>query len=224
MSGPVHRSDVFTGKFVMILEPFQLILGMGDITGVTVPAILNPNNERLDESEGVAQRIMNAGGAELALECQSHKPIYTVLPVAAVVQTTSGNMKPKIEYVVYVVWPKYSEYSDKDAFQTTLVSSFVKFLRYTSDFLQVIALVIPAESLRTRDTPPLTIASALYSVLKNYKLELTRHVYVSDTLFYKLFQLLSAEPPHQLAVRPTPGLKAYRRRQLIERAKKRAQL
>jgi len=36
----------------MIFEPFQLILGTGDITGMTVPAILNPNNEHLDESEG----------------------------------------------------------------------------------------------------------------------------------------------------------------------------
>jgi len=179
---------------------------------------------------------MSAGGTEVAVDCQSHKRIYTVLSIAAVVHTTSGKMRPKIEYVDHVVWPKYSEYSDKDAFQATLVTSFVKSLRYTSDVLQVIALAIPAESLGTCDTPPLTIASALYSAFKNYKLELTRHettptlrtVYivsdVSDTLSYKLFQLLTAEPPQQLAVRLTPGLKIHRRRQLIGRVEKRAQV
>jgi len=73
----------------MMLDPFRLILGKGDITGMTMRAILNPNNEHLDESEGIARRIMDAGGAELALECQSHKRIYTVLPVAAVRHTTS---------------------------------------------------------------------------------------------------------------------------------------
>jgi len=113
---------------------------------MTVPAILNPNNEHLDEAERVAQRIMNAAGAEVALECQSLKRIYTVLPVAAVVHTTSGKMKPKIEYVMHVVWPKYSEYSDKDAFQAILVNYFVKCLRCASNVLQVAALAIPSES------------------------------------------------------------------------------
>jgi len=69
-SGPAHGLDVFTDKFVMILEPLQLILGAGDITGMTVPAFLSPNNEYLDEAKGVAQRIINAGGPETALECQ----------------------------------------------------------------------------------------------------------------------------------------------------------
>jgi len=143
-------------------------------------------------------------------------------------------MSPKIEYVVHVVWPKYSAYPDKEAFQVILASSFVKCLRYTSDVLQVIALVIPAESQGTRDTPPLTIASALYSALKTYKLWLEKNettptlhtVYivsdVSDTLSYRLFQLLSTEPPQPPAVQPTPGLKAYRRRRLIGRVEKRA--
>jgi len=171
-SGPVHQNSEFTEKFVMIIEPFQLIVGAGDITGMTVPAILSPNHEHLDESEGVAQRIISAGGAELALEFQSHKRIYTVLPAAAVVHTSAGNIRPHIEYVVHVVWPKHSEYSDEEAFHTVLVSSFVKCLRYTSDVLQVTALAIPAEGLGTRDTPPLTIAYALYSVLKKYHMEL----------------------------------------------------
>jgi len=61
-------------------------------------------------------------------------------------------MKPKIEHVIHVVWPKYSKYPDKDTFQAILASSFVKCLRYASDVLQVIALAIPAESLGTRDT------------------------------------------------------------------------
>jgi len=100
----------------MILEPFQLILGKGDITGMTVPAILSPNNEYLVEAKVVTQRIINAGGPEIALEFQSQKRIYTVLPVAAVVHTTSGKIKPKIKHVIHDVWPKYSEYPDKDKF------------------------------------------------------------------------------------------------------------
>jgi len=126
-----------------------------------------------------------------------------VLPAGAVVHTTARNMRPRIEYVVHMVWPKYSEYSDKEAFETILVGSFVKRLRYTSDVLQVIALAIPAEGLETRETPPLPIGSALYSALKNYNMEHTRNettptlgtVYIvtddSETLSYKLFQLLS---------------------------------
>jgi len=236
LSGPVHQNSEFTEKFVMIIEPFQLIVGAGDITGMTVPAILSPNNEHLDESEGVAQRIIRAGGTELALECQSQKRIYTVLPAAAVVHTSAGNMRPRIKYVVHVVWPKHNKYSDKEAFHTILVNCFVKCLRFTSDVLQVLALAIPAEGLETRDTPPLTIASALYSALKKYNMELVRSettptlrtVYIvtddSETLFYKLFQLLSAEPPQPVPVRPTPGLEAYRRRRLIEWVEKRAQL
>jgi len=208
----------------MIIEPFQLIVGVGDITGMTVPAILSPNNEHLDEYEGVVQRIINPRGPELAMECHSHKRIYTVLPVAAVVHTSAENMRPRIKYVVHVVWPKHSEYSDKEAFYTILVSSFDKCLRYTSDVLQVIALAIPTESLGTRDTPTLTIASALYSALKKYHTELVKNettpmlrtVYIvtddSETLSYKLFQQLSSEPPQPVPVRPSPRLKAYRRR------------
>jgi len=52
-SVPAHGLDVFTEKFVMIFKPFQLILGTGDITGMTVPAILSPNNEYLDKAKGV---------------------------------------------------------------------------------------------------------------------------------------------------------------------------
>jgi len=145
-------------------------------------------------------------------------------------------MRPSIEYVVQVVWPKHSEYSYKEAFQTILVNSFVKCLPYTSDVLQVRALAIPAEGIKTRDTPQLTIASALYSAQKKYHMELVRNettptlptVYIvtndSETLSYKLFQLLSSEPPQPVPVRPTPGLKAYRRRRVIEQVEKRAQL
>jgi len=57
----------------MVFEPFQLVVGMGNITGMMVPAILNPNNELLDESEGVSQRIVDAGSVEVAMECQKHK-------------------------------------------------------------------------------------------------------------------------------------------------------
>jgi len=86
-SGPVYQKSEVVEKFVMITEPFQLIVGAWDITGMTLPAILSTNNDHLDESEKVAQRIISAGGAELAMECQSHKQIYTVLPAAAVVHT-----------------------------------------------------------------------------------------------------------------------------------------
>jgi len=72
-SGPVHGTNIFTEKFVMILEPFQLIFRTDEITGMTVLAILNSNNEYLDENEGVAQPIMNAGGVEVVAECQSHQ-------------------------------------------------------------------------------------------------------------------------------------------------------
>jgi len=101
--------------------------------------------------------------------------------------------------------------------------------------LQVIALAIP-EGLETRNTPPLTITSALYSALKKYHTELVRNetkptlrtVYIvtddSETLSYKLFQLLSSEPSQPVPVRPTPWLKTYCRRRLIERVENRAQL
>jgi len=46
---------------------------------------------------------------------------------------------------------------------------------------------------------------------------------VTDTLSYELFKLLSAEPPQQLSAKPTPGLRAHRQRQLIQRVEKRSQ-
>jgi len=59
-SGPVHQSSEFTEKFVMIIEPFQLIVGAGDITGMTVPAILSPNNELLIMRCATPSELRNA--------------------------------------------------------------------------------------------------------------------------------------------------------------------
>jgi len=64
----------------MALTHFQLILETGDITGMKVKVILNPNNENLDEYTDISQQICDAGGRQLAHKLQGLRQTYSVLP------------------------------------------------------------------------------------------------------------------------------------------------
>jgi len=80
-SWPVNMGDTIVEKFVVALTPFQVILGTGNITEMTVRSITNPNTEHLNCSTGISKKIADAGGTAIALECGSHVRTYTTLPV-----------------------------------------------------------------------------------------------------------------------------------------------
>jgi len=173
--GPGNVDDTFTEKLRMALTPFQLILGTRNITGIKVQAILNPNNENLDESTDISQQICDTGGGPMAREFQRLLRSYSVLPVSAVVHNTEGDMQPNIKHVVQVVWPELEAYTVEGMFRKVLTTTFLKSFSYTNDVFQSTSLAIPALSLGALGTPPLTVVSTVYSAKRKYNAELFRH-------------------------------------------------
>jgi len=209
-SGPLDMGDVFVEKFVLALTPFQVILGTGNITEMTVQSIANRNTEHLHCSIGISKQIADAAGAPLLQEFRGHIRTYTTLFVAAVTHTMAGDMHTHINCVVHVAWPVLEAYSDSDTLQRVLLTAVLKTLRYTNDVLRAASLAVPATIAGICNVPPLVILSAIYRSLKEYTNELRRNhvtaalhvVYlVSDThknigtLCYSLFGLFNEDDP-----------------------------
>src|SRR6266566_5271038 len=97
----------------------KIVLKEGDITRITVDAMVNAANQWLAGGGGVDGAIHRAGGPEIMTECQK----IGGCPTGSAVPTTAGKLKAK--YVFHAVGPVYSG-SDEDeqllksAYQTCL--------------------------------------------------------------------------------------------------------
>jgi O-acetyl-ADP-ribose deacetylase (regulator of RNase III) len=73
----------------------RIIIRQGDITAMTVDAIVNAANNDLQLGGGVAGAIRRAGGPSIQMECDAHGPV----PVGGAAVTGAGNLMAK--YVVH---------------------------------------------------------------------------------------------------------------------------
>ena len=98
------------------LDETQLELLEGDITELTVDAIVNPANEDLQLGGGVAGAILEKGGQAIQEECDriGHTPVGTA------VMTGAGNLDAK--QVIHAVGPRMGE-GDEDRKLSSAVRS-----------------------------------------------------------------------------------------------------
>ena len=86
-----------------IINQTYLELLQGDITELTIDAIVNAANSQLILGGGVAGAIRRKGGSGVQDECNLKAPIE----VGQAVLTTGGNLKAK--YVIHTVGPRMGE-------------------------------------------------------------------------------------------------------------------
>jgi O-acetyl-ADP-ribose deacetylase (regulator of RNase III) len=93
--------------FVIQFGPRQLHLLKGDITKITVDAIVNAANSQLAGGGGVDGAIHSAGGADIMLELDQIRAKIGQCEVGSAVVTRAGRLPAK--YIFHAVGPRYRD-------------------------------------------------------------------------------------------------------------------
>lgn len=114
----------------------------GDITTISVDAIVNAANSTLLGGGGVDGAIHRAGGAEILAACRELRAttLPNGLPAGEAVATTAGRLPAR--WVIHTVGPVWSPAEDRSA---TLVSCYRESLR-VADELGARTVAFPAVS------------------------------------------------------------------------------
>ena len=104
---PVEEQKTSENRLTVTLDHTQLELVEGDITELTVDAIVNPANEQLQLGAGVAGAIREKGGATIQEECNR----IGGTPVGTAVMTGGGHLRAS--RVIHAVGPRLGE-GDED--------------------------------------------------------------------------------------------------------------
>ena len=98
----------------------------GDITHLSVEAVVNAANEDLWEGGGVCGAIFRAAGGDLQSECKQLAPC----PVGSAVLTHGYGLSPA--RIIHAVGPQFHQYSLEDA-ESLLASAYRESLRIASE-------------------------------------------------------------------------------------------
>ena len=104
-------------KHMLKINKSTIDLTEGDITELSVDAIVNPANAQLILGGGVAGAIKNKGGVSIQQECDIIGPIS----VGQAVITTAGNLKAK--HVIHSVGPMAGEGNEDNKLQNATLNS-----------------------------------------------------------------------------------------------------
>ncbi len=99
----------FGGSEIEIIE--------GDITGLSLDAIVNAANAQLQLGGGVAGAIRNAGGPSIQAECDSIGGTF----VGGAVITGGGNLKAR--HVIHAVGPRMGEGDEDEKLKNAALNS-----------------------------------------------------------------------------------------------------
>jgi len=89
------------------IDQTVLKLLRGDITDLSMDAVVNAANSSLKLGGGVAGAIRRKGGLEIQKECDEIISQRGAIPTGDAVITTGGNLKAR--YVIHAVGPVYGE-------------------------------------------------------------------------------------------------------------------
>jgi O-acetyl-ADP-ribose deacetylase len=100
-----------------IVNGKKIILLQGDLTDLSVDAIVNAANVRLQLGGGVAGAIRTKGGPSIQEECNRIGPIK----VGEAAVTGGGNLKAR--YVIHAAGPMYGEGDDDEKLRNATLNS-----------------------------------------------------------------------------------------------------
>jgi len=190
----------------------------------------------------VARVIADAAGNELVNECEIYKQTHGLLPLAAVIHTTAGKLRPHIEHVIHTVGPRDDDYVDKLALLMALTDTFYNVIHYASETLRVSHLCIPAIGSGIFQVPLTCVVHAFHAAIKRYThgyiqtshtpiLQCVQLINISQTetetaaqIFLDLYtagQPPPVETPTSLLAPQPSGRQANRRRRANTRVEKR---
>jgi O-acetyl-ADP-ribose deacetylase (regulator of RNase III) len=95
-------------------------MGIRDLLGAPVDAIVNPANSGLSHGGGIAAIISNDGGPKIDRHCAKYIEKYGRIPVTKAVATTAGKLPYK--GVIHAVGPRMGDGEEQNKIEATLIS------------------------------------------------------------------------------------------------------
>ncbi|MDH3884132.1 MAG: macro domain-containing protein [Desulfobacterales bacterium] len=95
-------------------------VGVRDLLGAPVDAIVNPANSGLSHGGGIAAIISNEGGPKIDKHCAKYIKAYGRIPVTKAVATTAGSLPYK--GVIHAVGPRMGDGEEQNKIEATLIS------------------------------------------------------------------------------------------------------
>ena len=95
-------------------------VGIRDLLGAPVAAIVNPANGGLSHGGGIAAIISNEGGPQIDRHCEKYIEKYGRIPVTKAVATTAGRLHYK--GIIHAVGPRMGDGDEQNKIEATLMS------------------------------------------------------------------------------------------------------
>ena len=133
----------------------------GDITELSVDAIVNAANSQLKMGGGVAGAIRRKGGEEIQKECDEWVAKHGPVPVGGAAITSGGRLKAR--YVIHAVGPVWGEGDE----ETKLKSAFTNSIKLAEKH-GVTSIAFPAISTGIFGVPKEVSAKALLEAALEY--------------------------------------------------------
>jgi O-acetyl-ADP-ribose deacetylase (regulator of RNase III) len=95
-------------------------VGIRDLLGAPVYAIVNPANAGLSHGGGIAAIISNEGGPQIDKHCAKYIEKYGRIPVTKAVATTAGRLQYK--GVIHAVGPRMGDGDEQNKIDATIMN------------------------------------------------------------------------------------------------------
>ena len=143
----------------LVIDRLRIELVKGDITELSVDAIVNAANPYLKHGGGVARAIVKKGGDEIQRESDEYVRKHGLVPVGGIAVTGAGKLKAK--YVIHAVGPKYG-----DPEGDTKLASAIRNALNKADELGLSSIALPAISTGVYGYPYERCAKIMVNVIK----------------------------------------------------------
>ncbi|XP_041354984.1 uncharacterized protein LOC121372626 [Gigantopelta aegis] len=194
----VFKNQTMAGADTTGVQPFikgkllDVMVYKGDITRLSVDAIVNATNGRLAHGAGVARAIADAAGDELLKEGNRYIQDHGVISVSGVAVTTAGRLPCK--KVLHAVGPAMFDYKDKTHCLEDLCKTILRCLCEARN-LNMTSVAIPSISSGIFGVPKPSCAEVYVRAVKSFDMVVTggslRQVHfvdVNDTMLHLIQQ------------------------------------
>ena len=142
-------TDVVLLETNLVNTNCKVRISVGDILKANCDILVNPANSKLCHEEGLAKQIAESAGDEYLQECRDFIKVHRTLPIAGILSTTGGNLRPTIKAIVNTVGPNLFEepfYSNSVLASQKLEATYFNVLKAAHDLSGLLSIAIPAIS------------------------------------------------------------------------------